>query len=120
LTTAYDKYSKPIYVLESGIADRNHDDIRRQKFIVSHLRELWNSINYGGADIRGYMHWSLTDNFEWAEGFTARFGLISIDYENDFERKPRLSSEIYAKIIRSNSISSDINKKYSYLRKEAK
>ena len=120
LTTSYDKYSKPIYVLESGIADRNHDDIRRQQFIVSHLRELWNAINYGRADIRGYMHWSLTDNFEWAEGFTARFGLISIDYENDFERKPRLSSEIYAKIIRSNSISSDINKKYSYLRKEAK
>ena len=42
----------------------------------THLREIWNAINYGGVDIRGYMHWSFIDNFEWAEGFTARFGHI--------------------------------------------
>ena len=56
------------------MADSEMDDIRRQKFIVTHLREIWNAINYGGVDIRGYMHWSFIDNFEWAEGFTARFG----------------------------------------------
>jgi beta-glucosidase len=50
------------------------------------------------------MHWSFIDNFEWAEGFTARFGLVKVDYENNFERIPRKSADVYSTIIKNNSI----------------
>ncbi len=59
-----------------------------------------------GVDVRGYFHWSLLDNFEWAEGFWPRFGLIEIDYSNQ-ERKMRGSALVYKNICISNSIEDD-------------
>ena len=53
-----------------------------------------------GVDLRGYFHWSLTDNFEWNEGWHLRFGLIELDPKTQ-ARKPRPSAEIYAGIIRA-------------------
>ena len=113
LIDTHERYGLPIYILENGMADSEMDDIRRQKFIVTHLREIWNAINYDGVDIRGYMHWSFIDNFEWAEGFTARFGLVKIDYENNFERIPRKSAAIYSAIIKNNSIPKKIWDQFS-------
>jgi len=113
LTDTHQRYDKPIYILESGMADSEMNDLRRQAFLVSHLVELWNAIEFGGADIRGYIHWSLTDNFEWAEGFSARFGLIKIDYENNFRREPRVSAGVYSKIIEENAVSSELFEKYA-------
>jgi beta-glucosidase len=103
LTSMHKRYKKPIYILENGLADARHDDKLRQHFLVAHLKELWNAIKFGGVDIRGYFHWTLTDNFEWAEGFGARFGLIQIDYKT-FARKPRKSASLYSDIIRKNAI----------------
>jgi beta-glucosidase len=98
--TAHEKYRLPIYILESGTAEANPRDYLRQNLIITHLAEVANAIR-AGADIRGYFHWSLTDNFEWAEGFDARFGLVEVDYRNNFNRKKRLSFELYKNIIRS-------------------
>ena len=69
-------------------------------------------MNQGGADIRGYVHWSLFDNFEWAEGFTARFGLVGVDYENGFKRMPRPSAALYADIAKANALSAEQVAKY--------
>jgi beta-glucosidase len=52
-----------------------------------------------GVDLRGYFHWSLTDNFEWNEGWHLRFGLIELDPETQV-RTPRPSAQLYAEIIR--------------------
>ncbi len=112
LVAAHKRYGKPIYVLENGLADLKGNDKRRQQFLVTHLREIWNAINHAGADIRGYMHWSFIDNFEWAEGFTARFGLIKTEYDNEFKRVPRPSAYLYRDIIRSNGISSEVWNSY--------
>jgi len=57
------------------------------------------SLLRAGADLRGYFHWSLTDNFEWNEGWHLRFGLIELDPKTQ-ERRPRPSASIYAEIIR--------------------
>ena len=113
LTKAYEKYGLPIYVLENGIADHEMNDAKRQQFLVSHLREVWNAINHGGADIRGYMHWSFIDNFEWAEGFTAQFGLVKVDYDNNFQRIPKPSADIYTQIIQSNAISAELMQRHA-------
>jgi beta-glucosidase/6-phospho-beta-glucosidase/beta-galactosidase len=55
----------------------------------------------------GYYHWTLVDNFEWAEGWTLQFGLFSLDPETQ-ARKPRRSADLYREIIRANSITSQI------------
>lgn len=93
-------YHKPIYITENGIASTNDD--RRTRFLLSYLKEIYHAIQTG-VDIRGYFHWSLIDNFEWADGFTPRFGLVEVDYKTQ-ERHPRPSARVYAEIIRHNGI----------------
>ena len=104
LTEAGKRYGKPIYVLENGTADGAANDVARQKFLRQHVREAWLARERGGADVRSYIHWSLFDNFEWADGFTARFGLVAVDYENDFRRAPRPSAKLFADIAHANGL----------------
>jgi beta-glucosidase len=101
LNEAWQRYGKPIQILENGIADAGANDTLRQTFLVSHLREVWYAMNVLGIDIDGYFHWSHLDNFEWAEGFNPRFGLFAVDYENAFTRTARPSAAVYADIIGS-------------------
>lgn len=90
-------YNKPIFILENGVPDRD-DRIRPwlMKRAVKQMRKLLAD----GVDLRGYFHWSLTDNFEWNEGWHLRFGLFEIDPRTQ-SRKPRPSAELYAEIIRN-------------------
>ena len=92
--------SKPILITENGIADSR--DAQRPSFIVNHLRELHRAMAEG-IRIEAYCHWSLMDNFEWAEGFTPRFGLYEVDYKT-FKRTPRASARIFSKIARENGL----------------
>ncbi len=105
LQEAHKRYQRPIYILENGIDCRPLNDTLRQHFLVTHLREVWNAIHHAKADIRGYFHWSLLDNFEWAEGFGPRFGLLHVDYEHHFQRTPRQSAALYTQIIQDNALS---------------
>ncbi len=93
------KYKKPVYILENGLAD--HTDTHREEYIKKHLYYLHSSIQKG-VDVRGYLYWSLTDNFEWEEGFWPKFGLIEIDREDLLRRKVRYSATKYAEICRDN------------------
>jgi beta-glucosidase len=88
-------YGLPMYITENGIADAA--DKYRPKYLVSHLKQIATAIQEG-ADIRGYYHWSLLDNFEWIKGFTPRFGLLNVNYET-FERTRRESFHLYKEII---------------------
>ena len=103
LLRAHTQFGLPIYILENGTADSKDDDADRQRNLVEHVREMFLA-SRDGADVRGYFHWSLLDNFEWAEGFTARFGLVKVDYENNFTRIPRPSAALYSKIIDANGL----------------
>lgn len=94
------KYDLPIYITENGLADA--DDSMRAQFIKDQLYWVYKSISEG-ADVRGYFHWSLLDNFEWDKGFWPRFGLIEIDYKT-LERKIRPSAYVYKKIIENNGL----------------
>lgn len=53
-----------------------------------------------GADIRGYFAWSLLDNFEWAEGYTKRFGLVYVDYKNGLSRHPKSSAIWFSRFLK--------------------
>lgn len=91
-------YGKPIYVTENGIADAN--DELRPYFIEDHLTVLENAINHDKIDVRGYFHWALTDNYEWAKGFKMKFGLFAVDLKTK-RRTMRKSAKTYAKIVGS-------------------
>jgi len=94
----YQKYGKPIYVLENGIADR--DDKQRKDFISDHLKYIHQAIEEG-VIVRGYFYWSLLDNFEWANGYEMKFGLYKVDREA-CARTKRASAEVYGEICKNN------------------
>jgi beta-glucosidase len=91
----------PIHITESGCSyatgpDENGvvDDQPRIDYLHAHLSAVATAIRQG-VDVRGYYTWSLMDNFEWAEGFTQRFGLVHVDYDT-LVRTPKRSFEWYA------------------------
>jgi len=81
----------PLYVTENGIMDPT--DTRRARYLEDHVDAVGEAIARG-APVRGYFHWSLLDNFEWAEGYQAPFGLIAVDHASG-ARTPRPSAERY-------------------------
>lgn len=95
------KYDMPIYVTENGLADA--DDSLRGQFIRGHLIACSRAIKQG-ANLKGYFHWSLIDNYEWAEGFWPKFGLVEIDREHNLERKTRMSFYYYADVCKNNAV----------------
>jgi len=93
--------ARPVYITENGIADAA--DEKRAKYIVDHLTILQGVIADSLADVRGYFHWSLTDNFEWSSGYYPKFGLFSFDPATG-RRTKRAGARPYASIARRNGI----------------
>ncbi len=103
----YERYELPIVITENGMAnadivslDGQVHDPQRIDFLQRYLRELRDAVN-DEIDIRGYFAWSIMDNFEWAEGYGERFGLVHVDYET-LKRIPKDSAYWYRDVIRSN------------------
>lgn len=103
----YDEYGKPIVITENGVslhdwvsADGKVHDPNRIDFLAGYLNGLGESIDEG-VDVRAYFHWSILDNFEWAEGFKQRFGFIHVDYETG-QRTLKDSAYWYRDVIAGN------------------
>ncbi len=90
-------YKKPIFVTENGLADEN--DQYRQWWIEETIIAMEKALSEG-VDLRGYFHWSLTDNFEWAYGWWPKFGLVAVDRAHDMKRTIRPSAEWFSKKIK--------------------
>jgi beta-glucosidase len=99
---------KPIYILENGVPDAQ--DRIRPWLIVKAAQEL-HALIRESHDIRGYFHWSLTDNFEWSEGWGLRFGLVALNPETQ-ERTMRNSGRLYGAIARANQLSPEMIERY--------
>jgi beta-glucosidase len=98
-------FGLPILITENGVADS--DDDQRPRFLVEHLYELAKAID-DGIDIRGYYHWTLFDNFEWAAGYCPHFGLVAVDFESPLRtRTPRPSADVYRRIIEAGTVDPD-------------
>jgi len=98
-----------IYVTENGAAypdqigpDGEVDDPLRVEYIESHLAAAARAIA-AGVPLRGYFAWSFLDNFEWAEGYTKRFGIVYVDYETQ-RRTPKASARWYSRVIAANAV----------------
>jgi beta-glucosidase len=90
----------PIYVTENGMG--TDDDEQRIAYLRKSLEGLLSCIA-DGIDVRGYFHWSLLDNFEWAEGYAPRFGLVSVD-RTTFARTPKPSAKWFGDLARRNAL----------------
>ena len=96
----WQQFALPILITENGVADE--DDELRPAFIVDHLNAVCDAMALG-ADVRGYLHWTATDNFEWAEGFGKRFGLVAVDRET-LQRTPKPSAAVLAEICATRAV----------------
>lgn len=96
LERLHEKYNLPIIVTENGVADAADKD--RQWWITQTLIGMQKAID-NGVQLKGYLHWSLMDNFEWDKGRWPRFGLAEVNYDT-LERKLRPSAVWFSKIIR--------------------
>jgi len=94
------RHNLPIFITENGLADKK--DSQRAKYIKEHLKYVHKAI-ISGADVRGYLYWSLIDNFEWTFGFNPRFGLVEMNYDT-LETKIRPSAYIYSQICKNNEL----------------
>ncbi len=104
LVMALASHGKPIYITENGLLD--NEDRNRPGYIVGQLRQVHRAIQ-AGAPVKGYFHWSLLDNFEWAEGFSARFGLVHTDFATQ-RRTMKQSGRLYGEIAAANALTEDI------------
>ena len=91
LRETHERYRLPVYVTENGLADA--EDSRRPDFLRAHLQAIAQALREG-VPVRGYFHWSLVDNFEWADGFSPRFGLHAVDYRT-LAREARPSAAVF-------------------------
>lgn len=97
----------PVYITENGFCC--DDDRLRILYIGRHLQAL-NEAMERGCDIRGYLYWSLMDNFEWWS-FIPRFGMVGVDFKT-FERTPKPSAYLYREIIERNGLDRELLLKY--------
>ncbi len=104
----YERYQKPIFITENGMAchdtvslDGQVHDPNRIDFLARYLQQLKRAS--AEVDIRGYFQWSLMDNFEWADGYSERFGIVYVDYDTQ-ERIKKDSYYWYQKLIRDNGV----------------
>ncbi|MFA7294248.1 MAG: glycoside hydrolase family 1 protein [Candidatus Omnitrophota bacterium] len=79
LLVSLKKYNLPVFITENGIC--TEDDDLKWDYIREHLGQVYKA-REEGVNVLGYIYWSLIDNFEWAEGFAPRFGLVNVDYQN--------------------------------------
>jgi beta-glucosidase len=105
----YRRLRQPVFILENGTCDRL--DAFRARFIYDHLLQVKRLID-DGVDVQRYYHWTLMDNFEWAEGLRARFGLIAVDYATQ-RRTVRASGRFYGDICRTGGVSEAMIARYS-------
>ncbi len=103
LTAFHARYpALPLVVSEGGIATDN--GTRRAENIVRNLESIARARDEG-VDVRGYYHWSLTDNFEWASGFAPHFGLFSVDYTS-YARTPTEGADVFTAIAKAREVTS--------------
>jgi beta-glucosidase len=102
LTTFHERYGDrlpPVVITENGCSYQGVDDQDRIAYLDGHLRALHQAVE-AGVDVRGYFVWSLMDNFEWAEGYARRFGLVHVDFET-LARTPKASYAWYRELLRA-------------------
>lgn len=103
LKEIYERYPMlPILITENGIGDET--DILRPSYLIEHLAVVNQAIQLG-IPVKGYVLWSLTDNFEWADGYCPKFGIVAVDRLNGMKRIERPSFSLFSSIAKTKTVS---------------
>lgn len=100
-----DRYGNPpVYVTENGVSDKGEMmDYSRARYYTLYINEVLKAVRRDGCDVRGYMAWALMDNMEWTSGYSQKFGLYYVDFNDP--KRPRTakhSASVYSKIVADN------------------
>lgn len=100
LVRLWREFQLPLLLTENGVADEQ--DKLRPAYLIDHVNAVLDAVD-DGVDMRGYLHWTAWDNFEWAEGYTKKFGLWSVD-RTTMERRPKPSAALFEEICRTRTV----------------
>jgi len=110
-----DRYGNPpIYITENGVSVPNENTtplpgVLNDNFRIDYYQQYISNVSKAidqGVNVKGYFAWSLMDNFEWADGYTKRFGLVYVDYNNNLTRTPKASAKWFSTFIASTTSTS--------------
>lgn len=100
----YKKYNIPYIITENGVSDAT--DYIRRPYILEHLLAIRAAMD-NGVPVQGYCFWTTSDNWEWADGYGPKFGLVEVDRENDLKRRPRPSYYLFAEVAKTGKITKE-------------
>ncbi|KAL8244457.1 hypothetical protein R6Q59_010715 [Mikania micrantha] len=108
----------PFIITENGVSDET--DLIRKPYILEHLLAIYGAMMMG-VRVLGYLFWTISDNWEWADGYGPKFGLVAVDRFNDLARVPRASYHLFSKVVTTGKITrEDRNKAWYELQKAAR
>ncbi|GAA0152853.1 glycosidase [Lithospermum erythrorhizon] len=97
----YTHLNIPFIIAENGVADET--DLIRRPYLLEHLLAIFAAMKMG-VRVLGYLFWTISDNWEWADGYGPKFGLVAVDRANNFARNPRPSYNLFSKVVTSGKI----------------
>ncbi|XP_064948814.1 beta-glucosidase-like SFR2, chloroplastic isoform X2 [Musa acuminata AAA Group] len=97
----YKRLSLPFIITENGVSDET--DLIRRPYLLEHLLAVYAAILMG-VRVLGYLFWTISDNWEWADGYGPKFGLVAVDRANDLARNPRPSYYLFSKVVKTGQI----------------
>ncbi|KAG4129228.1 hypothetical protein ERO13_D09G066250v2 [Gossypium hirsutum] len=114
----YKHLKVPFIITENGIADET--DVIRRPYLLEHLLAVYAAM-LKGVPVLGYLFWTISDNWEWADGYGPKFGLVAVDRANGLVRIPRPSYYLFTKVVTTGKITrEDREKAWNELQKAAK
>nr|XP_007154420.1 hypothetical protein PHAVU_003G118100g [Phaseolus vulgaris]ESW26414.1 hypothetical protein PHAVU_003G118100g [Phaseolus vulgaris] len=108
----------PFIITENGVSDET--DLIRRPYFLEHLLAVYAAINMG-VRVLGYLFWTISDNWEWADGYGPKFGLVAVDRANNLARIPRPSYHLFSKIVNTGKVTrEDRERAWDELQRAAK
>ncbi|XP_060197719.1 beta-glucosidase-like SFR2, chloroplastic [Lycium barbarum] len=100
----YKHLDLPFIITENGVSDGT--DLIRQPYLLEHLLATYAAM-IEGVRVLGYLFWTISDNWEWADGYGPKFGLVAVDRANNLARVPRPSYSLFSKVVESGKITGE-------------
>ncbi|GAV71672.1 Glyco_hydro_1 domain-containing protein [Cephalotus follicularis] len=114
----YKYLNVPFIITENGVSDET--DLIRRPYMLEHLLAIYAAM-IKGVPVLGYLFWTISDNWEWADGYGPKFGLVSVDRANNLARIPRPSYYLFSKVVSTGKITrNDRKRAWNELQKAAK
>lgn len=114
----YKHLNIPFIITENGVSDET--DLIRRPYLLEHLLAIYAAMIMG-VHVLGYLFWTISDNWEWADGYGPKFGLVAVDRANDFTRSPRPSYHLFSKLATTGKVTrQDRERAWIELRRAAK